>query len=420
MLKSFTVKNYRNLNISELKPNNINILIGPNNSGKSNFIDAISFLSNLILKDKDENGTVFLTELSKRGWDDLLDRRKEKPNKIQLEWIIKSGVEEPDLCYNLNFNIPSSENLPPSGYYISLERLANTKPFGINKEPFEFFNCHSEVVGKGWFTGRVNGKVKRASVEVNPTETIFNQLDRLLDSDKFRIGTYPSFKSAAEPVKEFFNRFYAYSFTKLDLNKVREPAGIQLYNRYLKEDASNFVNVINYLDDNHKDFLDLYTERLKELIPDFKRLRIINPKENQRTVFLDIGEQRFKLSEMSDGTLKAMIIALLLFNPEKTTMLSFDEPELNLHPAWLKVISTWMQKSNSANQLFISTHSPDLLDGFTEAFREGRVNLYASNLNEQESLRLVTSEHVNNYFEEGWQLGDLYRIGHPELGGWPW
>ena len=59
MLKSFAVNNYRNLNIENLDFKQINILVGPNNSGKSNLINAISFFSDLILGDKSPSQSSF-------------------------------------------------------------------------------------------------------------------------------------------------------------------------------------------------------------------------------------------------------------------------------------------------------------------------------------------------------------------------
>jgi predicted ATPase len=122
---------------------------------------------------------------------------------------------------------------------------------------------------------------------------------------------------------------------------------------------------------------------------------------------------------MSDGTLKALWLALLLFSPVQQSLLAIDEPELNLHPAWLKVIGGWLQRFCSAEQLFVSTHSPDLLDTFTEGFRTGQVALFVFGAGEQEIRRVETPE-LDEFFREGWELGDLYRIGEPKLGGWPW
>jgi AAA15 family ATPase/GTPase len=128
----------------------------------------------------------------------------------------------------------------------------------------------------------------------------------------------------------------------------------------------------------------------------------------------------FKLRDMSDGTIKAMLLALLLWSPKKATFLSIDEPELNIHPAWLKVIANWVLRSNSYEQIFISSHSPDFLDGFTEMFMESKVGLFVANLGKIRTINPVTPETLERLIREGWQLGDIYRVGDPILGGWPW
>ncbi|UOF91459.1 AAA family ATPase [Fodinisporobacter ferrooxydans] len=422
MLKSFSVCRYRNLNIDELQLKRINVLIGPNNSGKSNLIDALSFLSSLILsKEIDGTSSIFLRELLKRGWDDVLDRRETKPNEVKMSWVIEGVNELPELKYELNFHVPVTSK-PPEGYNISLEKLSNTKPIESKDRPYEYFQCHNEQLGLGWFSGKARGnkQTKRVRIQVNCQETIFNQMDTLLDHEEFRISTYPVFKSALETVRKFFQGFYAYSSTEINLKKVRQPVGVQLSLKYLSKDADNYVNVLRFIEEKHEGFLVQYTKIIQEIIPNLSQMRIINMEDNKSFLQLQISKQWYHLSEMSDGTIKGMIIALLLWSPERMTLLSLDEPELNLHPAWLRVISNWIIRSNMPKQIFVSTHSPDLLDGLTDLFMEDKLNLYAFNLDEDQTLKLVSPETVRSLYEQGWQLGDMYRVGQPELGAWPW
>jgi AAA15 family ATPase/GTPase len=48
MIESFSVERYRNLNLKNVRFQDVNVIIGPNNSGKSNLIDAIHFISNIL------------------------------------------------------------------------------------------------------------------------------------------------------------------------------------------------------------------------------------------------------------------------------------------------------------------------------------------------------------------------------------
>ena len=100
------------------------------------------------------------------------------------------------------------------------------------------------------------------------------------------------------------------------------------------------------------------------------------------------------------------------------SLLAIDEPELNLHAAWQKCVARWIQVSNNFKQCFISTHSPDFLDKFTEGFRQGGIGVYVFG-GEDKKVKKVMYSDVESELE-GWQLGDLYRSGEPLLGGWPW
>lgn len=36
------------------------------------------------------------------------------------------------------------------------------------------------------------------------------------------------------------------------------------------------------------------------------------------------------------------------------------------------------------------------------------------------SIKSLSRESLNDQLNEGWQLGDLYRVADPTVGGWPW
>ena len=48
MIRRFTCSNFRNIEVEDLAFGRINLLIGPNNAGKSNFIRALSFSANMV------------------------------------------------------------------------------------------------------------------------------------------------------------------------------------------------------------------------------------------------------------------------------------------------------------------------------------------------------------------------------------
>lgn len=421
MLRAFTAKGYRNLEADNLQFERLNILVGPNNSGKSTLIDAIGFFHGLLADPLGSSGaskqSAFINALESRGRGDLLDRAVKPPGDAHLSWTFSSPGAT-DLSYELRFRLGSSEDFP-SGFYITSEQLRYAQAAPGKAQPFRFFDCHTRASGKGLFAVKdEESKPKGLTLKVDPQDTVFHQLKSLLRDPKFYAEVYPQFERAADFVQGYFEGFRVYVCSKLDPRTIAAGARKDLSIRDLDSEATQLVNVLRYLDQEHD--LDDYTRRLRELIPDLQRVKIKDVSDERQQIVLEIGRgQQFKLKEMSDGTIKAMVLALLMSTPRRMSLLAIDEPELNIHPAWLKVIGQWLQTCQSAEQIIVSTHSPDLLDQLTTPVREGMAALFVCNW-PQRGIRRVDPTRLDRFFAEGWELGDLYRVGEPQLGGWPW
>lgn len=446
MLRAFLPVGYRNLRTDAknlVGLGRINLLVGPNNSGKSNYIRALGFLRDMLLCDG--GSTSFLQTVEKHGRAEVVNRThgsKTRTRRLAFQWLLQS-VRQPsqvesilkvqpsprDLLYALSYVVGDSADFP-MGFHVEIEEL------------LEF--AHAPIIDRRWSSARgkllarrggrradqcefglvTHGKEPKPKltptlvVDVDTNETILKQSAKLLKDKQFYEHVYPEFSKTQDELLAFARGFHSYASTDLDVRQLAEGAKIDLSVRALDAEGSQFVNVLRYLDQKY-DFLDEYAERLRELCPDLRKLKVIDASDTYKQLELNIGGHKYKPREMSDGTLKAMWLALLLFSPEKGSVLSIDEPEMNLHPAWLKVIGRWLQRFSSAEQLFVSTHSPDLLDTFTEGFKTGEVALFVFGLGDKEMRRVEPGE-LESFWKDGWELGDLYRVGEPKLGGWPW
>lgn len=198
-----------------------------------------------------------------------------------------------------------------------------------------------------------------------------------------------------------------YSNQSINLNEAHKPQPIVDYEGLWDGSMATFANALHWNGTNDK-----YAEKLKELIHNLDYVGT-TVKENKVHIYVSIGGKRFSQSELSDGTLRAMLLTWLLYGPEEQLKcLAIDDIEAGLHPAWQQVICRWLQYSTRFEQCFVSTHSPDLLDTFTEGFKLGNVNIFV--LDNGEAKQLEVDEL------EDWGLGDLYRAGDPYIGGWPW
>ncbi len=417
MLSHFKVNNFRSLRRCEMDFGRINIFVGPNNSGKSNLVRAVRFLSDILSSSAKESALV--SEIDKNGGGELLDRNASPEEAISLSWRFRS-LEFPDMDYSLAFRIPETPAVP-LGSLVLGEELRYAEPDKGFSEPFSFFKRNEKNTGEAFFSARESGSGNggRVRLAVDEDDSILRQSDRLLEAREFRENFYPLFKKALDATKGLFQNSFAFSSAAVDLRSAKAAAPLRLGESRISPDGSDFAAVAHHLE-NRYDFLDGYRDILAEILPDLQRIKVVHTSEKYVSLRLFFEHGQFALHEMSDGTVKAMLLALLLRSPEELAMLFIDEPELNLHPAWQRVTAHWILRTGGVRQLFICTHSPDFLDPFTDSFRSGETAIFAGAPTESASFRRISPDEVEESLRSGWEIGDLYRVGDPSFGGWPW
>ncbi|MBD2281599.1 AAA family ATPase [Aphanizomenon flos-aquae] len=89
ILKFIFTQNYKNLSSSQsVELKNLNIFIGSNGSGKSNFISTLKFLKDCLTNVPDESRgiTSFEEAISRFGNDRILDNSVDSPAVIKLQY----------------------------------------------------------------------------------------------------------------------------------------------------------------------------------------------------------------------------------------------------------------------------------------------------------------------------------------------
>lgn len=69
--------------------------------------------------------------------------------------------------------------------------------------------------------------------------------------------------------------------------------------------------------------------------------------------------------QLSDGTLRYICLAAVLLQPNPASTLIIDEPELGLHPFAVKLLASLLHEASQRAQLIVSTQSSLLLDELT-------------------------------------------------------
>lgn len=421
MINKFSCRNFRNINADNLSFERINILIGPNNSGKTNFIKALTFYSDMLINS--QNGslkTAFLNAVSRNGWEHARNKYVEKNEAIDFSWEIDLNGEP--LRYNFSYVVGGTVE----DCNIVLEELNSTDSSKeIYQNEFNFFRCHDRDIGTGHFSTamRKGSPNQRLKFDLNGKEILSMQFKDILLKNKIIYGNDMIRVNIAKmlyDLEDFFRGFSVYTSAQFNTKEMRQPADNKSVDSILNSEATNFVNVFNKYKAEDIIWKKRFEEKMKELIPNLEVADTVNAYD--KLIFKMLyDDKEYDLSDVSEGTLKGLILNMLInmtCNP-KRSLLAIDEPETNLHPAWQKVVGNWIQTADTFEQCFVSTHSPDFLDVFTEEFKQGNVAVFVFDNNSDNLIKKVLYEDIEDELGE-WELGDLYRTSDPALGGWPW
>ncbi|WP_013323353.1 AAA family ATPase [Gloeothece verrucosa] len=419
MLSFLYLQNYKNLALPDkLELKNLNIFIGSNGSGKSNLINCLKFLKDCLTTVPEQSRGVssFEDAIYKIGGDRILDRNILSPAQLRLVY---------------GFNI-SDNRILDLKIFCSDKRVSISEEFLYrgdtfyenynNSEPFYYYKFHNKEVNQGVISV-YNPEEKRTRFEVltNISNKILGlaAISSLLEDSPFPPTNTPVYKIRQEIV-ETVSKWQFYNANNMNLNLIRtsEPK-LGLSDIYLSPSGDNLPLVLDNL--SYKiDFEDKINLAVKSILPTTRRVRAIRSGQLSLTVewYFDGINEPFYLNEMSDGTVRMLCWATILFSPHLPSLLVIDEPELGLHVAWMPILAEWIKEAATKTQIIITTHSPDLLDHFTDSL-ENVFCFYGSDKSHF-SVTNLSKDMLDTKLDEGWQLGDLYRVGDPSVGGWPW
>ncbi|OQY54633.1 MAG: chromosome segregation protein SMC [Candidatus Parabeggiatoa sp. nov. 2] len=359
MISKITLENFfsfRHPTTIELNPD-INILVGINGSGKSNFLKAIHLLQESIIGNGLE--TVFLKEWS--GFNAVINFNQQQQDYIKLSFefdknVIKNVMQKGGYPFPNN---PIYEiSIFPAGmtsYYLK-EKLYTS---GIKPDDNDFIYMEMDNA-QGVISTREGGKVgiqrypqENNQLNFRSTEPVLRQIS---DPDRF----YPLFtlKRALEALSVYY-----YFDTSIN-SSIRQPAGYGTETKLLP-DGQNLMTILNNTKNNHPFNYEKIEEAIRKINPYFKD---INFAFLGSKLYLVLREKYLSRSvsieHISDGTLRYLLLLSILFNPERGYLVCIDEPETRLHPDMINTIAQAMKQTSNSTQLIIATHSPLLLNSF--------------------------------------------------------
>jgi predicted ATPase len=184
-------------------------------------------------------------------------------------------------------------------------------------------------------------------------------------------------------------------------------------NTRLQGDAGNLAAFLLKLRDTEPQFYNRIIKTIRLVAPFFGdfELKEVSPGQTQLLWKEQYSDLIFYPHQLSDGTIRFICLATLLLQPKPPSTIIIDEPELGLHPYAIEVLAGLLREAASNCQLIVSTQSRPLVDEFTPGDlivvdrKDGETTFARPNANELKSW-------LSDY-----SLGELW--GKNVLGGRP-
>lgn len=181
----------------------------------------------------------------------------------------------------------------------------------------------------------------------------------------------------------------------------------------LHSNAANIAAFLMRMAQSHPDHYARIEETIRQVAPFFGAfvLKEIAPGQTQLLWKDRYSDLLYYPYQLSDGTVRYICLATLLLQPEPASTLIVDEPELGLHPYAIKLLASMLHEAALYTQLIIATQSSLLID---ELSPESVV--VANQRDGETALQRLDPDSLGDWLQE-YTLGQLWEKN--ELGGQP-
>ncbi len=349
-LLELSVRNYKSLRDVSVQLGPLNVLVGPNASGKSNLLDVIQFLGDSVREDLGP-------ALEKRGG---------------LERVYFRGDTRGPLLIHVKANVTSySHRDAPDEYTLSIPHMfGKTLPTrkGGRRQLHLFLRRNEQFTFKR-FKGRGRRiTIKGAKVDMiemqgeKPTKT-----SRLsLRSDSLGLSTLPRLSSSegGNEVRKMAELFSTFRVFDVDARAARQPSTVAS-SPTLQADASNLAAFLRYLSQDEESFERLQ-EDARSIVPGLERIHFRKLGGAEEGVAIELEEaglrKRTSLAEASFGTVRALALLALLYDPNPPSLTCVEEIDHGFHPYVFDRLVERLRWASQRTQFLIATHSPTLVN----------------------------------------------------------
>lgn len=373
MIKRVKIENYKsfqNLSI-ELRP--LSVIFGPNAAGKSNFLDALYFLSRAVskknLKEAFEGHRGLPLEsfhYGDEGYDGLLKKSNLQFTievDIEISPQIRKKVEEIVQAKRKGIDSPSSSKKIITEhllrYRLTVEALPETGYLRVRDERLCAIKHNGEEKKRRAFLEREGNRIHlRMEGQAHP---FFHQIG--LDHTILSTALYEPHYPHITAFRIELANWYTYYLEPKTLMREEVPLAEIESLGPRGENLAAFLNTLKY---KHKKDFESLNLSLKRILPTDASIEVEHLKEGRVGLLLSENGIRFSARLISEGTLRLIGLLCAIHPQNPATMVAFEEPENGVHPVRLRIISDALKNAAQSygKQIILTTHSPILPEYF--------------------------------------------------------
>ncbi|GIH29038.1 chromosome segregation protein SMC [Acrocarpospora phusangensis] len=136
----------------------------------------------------------------------------------------------------------------------------------------------------------------------------------------------------------------------------------------LHADAANLAPFLRRMRESHPAHYRRVISSVKQVAPFFREF-VLEPEAASDRISLrwrqETSETVFPANAFSDGTLRFICLSALLLQPELPALVILDEPELGLHPFAIVQLAEMLRNASKKSQVLIATQSVTLMNCFS-------------------------------------------------------
>jgi predicted ATPase len=371
-LTDLSIFNYKSLKHVEFSPKHFSVIVGPNASGKSNFIDSIDFLSHTY-KYGIENA------VSIKGGYENIAFRKHRRTKAPIRFEISFTLSKNDLrrLYrrltssssndissdkNTTLTITHSFSFKAKGSDIRSEFVISEENLEITQHPDKDALDKTSIFS---VTRDINNKIQLHFTKNDIISTYYKKRlnldipagDYLLPSSQSLFISHPIFS-----LPLYLDKVSNIGTFRFSTHVCKQP-GVPAPQPLLSTYGDNLPAVLDWIKRNFPDRWNNILEPMQDILSDLEDITIDYTHTKRLGIYFktQYSQRPWSVDEISDGTLQALAILTASVDP-RFNMIAIEEIENSLHPWIISVLMDRLRLISKKRSVIITTHSPIVID----------------------------------------------------------